>query len=255
MVLLRRILLSFICGAWALAGPVPGAGALEPELSSKLTPDFMRFFDTLALTADYGPFNNRPPWVRKWEGPVQIVLGDSAEPIRAEVERLAARITSWTELPFLVMPPGTAVTEETRNAITIRLLPRDAFVETYKSREVVCQTETHGIGGLLQIGYMVLSEGYTDCLRHEFMHALGFDSHWFPQHASEIRSVLAYRESPARTEDYSPWDIMAIKILYDWRIRAGMNREKSLSLAYEVVRERPQAAALPTRESAGAVYR
>ena len=255
MARLRRILLSLVCGAWALAGAVPGAGALEPEFSSRLTPDFMRFFDTLALTADYGPFNNRPPWVRKWEGPVQIVIDESAESLRVEVENLGRRLTAWTELPFMVMPAGTKTTAETRNVITIHLLPRTSFVQVYKTREVVCQTETHGIGGLLQVGYMVLSEGYTDCLRHEFMHALGFDSHWYPQHASEIKSVLAYRESAARSEDYSPWDIMAIKVLYDWRIRAGMNREKSLSLAYEVVGQRPQSAALPAQAAPGVAYR
>ena len=90
---IRRFLLSFVCGGWALACGLPGATAFESQISAPLTPDFMRFFDTLALTADYGPFNNRPPWVRKWAGPVQIVLDASAESLRGEVERIATRFT------------------------------------------------------------------------------------------------------------------------------------------------------------------
>jgi hypothetical protein len=139
--------------------------------------------------------------------------------------------------------------------ITVKLLPRPAFQRLYRTRDVVCQTETHGVGGLLQVGYMVVSEGYTDCLKHEFMHALGFDSHWYPKSGSEIRSVLAYRDSPARSEDYSPWDIMAIRVLYDRRIRAGMNRQKSLTIAHEVIGERPQSAALATGGGAPSTFR
>jgi hypothetical protein len=252
---IRRILLSLVCGGWAFIGAAAGLEALEPQMPGTPSPDFIRFFDTLALTADYGPFNNRPPWVRKWEGPVEIVLEAPAERLRAKIEKLAARITAWTDLPFVVMPPGTVADPGSRNVIAVQLLSRDSFVNAYNTREVVCQTETHGVGGMLQVGYMVLSEGFTDCLRHEFMHALGFDSHWYPQHASEIKSVLAYRESAARAEDYSHWDIMAIRLLYDGRIRAGMNRQKSLSIAHEVIGQRPQSASLPVVREAGAVYR
>lgn len=242
---IRRILLSLACGALVMTGAAAGLGAFEPQFSSRAGPEFIRFFDTLALTEAYGPFNNRPPWVRKWDGPVRIVVDPSAEQLRGEIETLAVRITDWTGLPFIVMPPNTALDAESQNVIAVRLLSRDRFMRTFNTRDVVCQTETHGVGGLLQVGYMVLSEGYTDCLRHEFMHALGFDSHWYPQHASEIKSVLAFRESPARAADYTRWDVMAIRILYDGRIRAGMSRQKSLSIAHEVVRGRPQSAALP----------
>lgn len=247
--------MSLACGACVLTGTAAGLGAFEPQVSSRLSPDFIRFFDTLALTEDYGPFNNRPPWVRKWEGPVQIVLDPSAETLRAEVEILSSRIAGWTELPFVVMPTGTPLDVEAQNIIAVRLLERENFMRTFNTRDVVCQTETHGVGGLLQVGYMVLSEGYTDCLRHEFMHALGFDSHWYPQHASEIKSVLAYRESRARAEDYTPWDVMAIRILYDGRIRAGMSRQRSLRIAHEVVGSHPQSASLPVAGNKDALFR
>lgn len=252
---IRGLLLFLAFGALALTVGAPGAGAFESRVSATMTPDFIRFFDTLALTADYGPFNNRPPWVRKWNGPVRIALDASAEPLRREVVRIAARFTAWTDLPFAVLPPGSTATPDAGNLITVELLSREAFQQTYKTRDVVCQTETHGVGGTLQVGYMVLSEGYTDCLRHEFMHALGFDSHWYPHQPNPIRSVLAYRESVARADDYSPWDIQAIRLLYDWRIRAGMSRQKSLRIAHEVISERPQSAALPVASDTGLAIR
>ena len=252
---IRRVLCALICGAWTFTGPIGDANAFEPGLPGSLTPDFIQFFDTLALTADYGPFNNRPPWVRKWSGPVRIVLDPSAEVLRGEIETLSARLSGWAGIPFTVAPPDTATAADTWNVITVQLLRRRVFQRLYNSRDVVCQTETHGVGGALQVGYMVLSEGYTDCLKHEFMHALGFDSHWNPAASSDIRSVLAYRESAARSEDFTRWDIMAIRVLYDGRIRAGMTRQKSLRIAYEMIGGRPQEAALPADVAGQADYR
>ena len=255
----RRFLLSLVCGASALVATVPVGGASEQPPAASVpappTPDFIRFFDTLALTEDYGPFNNRPPWVRKWSGPVNVILDERAETLRGEIDALLARITGWTDIPFTLLPPGTIAVPDSWNVLTIKLLPRVTFQRLYRTHEVVCQTETQGVGGMLQTGYMVLSEGYTDCLKHEFMHALGFDSHWTAADGSEIRSVLAYRDSPARADDYTAWDIMAIRLLYDWRIRAGMSRQKSLTIAHEVIRERPQQAARPVTADGGAAFR
>ena len=251
---LRRLLLGLICGVAALAATAPGSRAFEQQLPERLTPEFIHFFDTLALTADYGPFNNRPPWARKWAGPVRVVLDGQAEKLRGEIGEILTRISEWTGLPFELMPPATAADPRSGNTIIIKLLSQPSFQRLYRTHDVVCQTETRGIGGTLQVGYMVLSEGYTDCLKHEFMHVLGFDSHWCPEHPSEIHSVLALRESTARSDDYSPWDILAIRVLYDWRIRAGMPRQKSLTIAYEVIQQHPQSAALPAAtESASAV--
>jgi hypothetical protein len=252
---LRRVLLFLICGVFAMTATIPAVRAFDDSVPEPLTPEFIRFFDTLALTEDYGPFNNRPPWVRKWDGPVRVLLDERAETLRAEIETLLTRISRWTDLSFSLLPPGTVSVPDSWNVISVKLLPRVTFQRLYKTREVVCQTETHGIGGTLQVGYMVLSDGYTDCLKHEFMHALGFDSHWYPKNGSEIHSVLAFRDSASRADDYTRWDIMAIRVLYDGRIRAGMAREKSLSIAYEVIRSRPQSAALPVDAIRGSAFR
>ena len=251
----HRFLVALMCGVAALAGAAPGSRAFEQQLPARLTPEFIHFFDTLALTADYGPFNNRPPWARKWAGPVEVILDGPAERLRGEVGDVLTRLSHWTELPFDLMPPGTPSEPGSGNTIMVKLIPRPEFQRLYRTRDVVCQTETRGVGGTLQVGYMVLSEGYTDCLKHEFMHALGFDSHWCPKNSSEIHSVLALRESPARSDDYSPWDILAIRVLYDWRMQAGMSRQKSLTIAYEVIQQHPQSASLPAAADGASAFR
>ena len=213
----------------------PFAAAAEPRLTTPHGSDFLQFFDTLALTADYGPFNNRPAWVRKWAGPVKIVPVGAAERLRPELEVLAKRVSQWTGLPFFVAEPDDNARVGVGNTITIRLVSRDGAGRPFTAEDIVCQTETHGIGGELHTGFIVLSEAYTDCLRHEFMHVLGFDSHWRPDYKTAIRSVLSYRQSETRTADFSPWDIEAIRLLYDSRIRAGMSRQHSLVIANEVL--------------------
>jgi hypothetical protein len=252
---IRRSFLALIFAAAALAAAAPASHAFEQPLSGRLTPEFMHFFDTLALTADYGPFNNRPPWARKWAAPVRVFLDGPAEKLRGQVEDVLQRFSVWTGLPFTLMPPGATAAPGSPDTIRVKLFPRPAFKRLYRTRDVVCQTETRGIGGTLQVGYIAVSEGYTDCLRHEFMHALGFDSHWCPNHPTEIHSVLALRDSAARSDDYSPWDILAIRVLYDWRIRAGMNRQKSLTIAYEVIQQHPQSASLPVGTAVTAASR
>ena len=132
--------------------------------------------------------------------------------------------------------------------IEIRMLSSDASKEHFAAGDIVCQTETHGLGGALHTGYMVISAGYTDCLKHEFMHVLGFDSHWRPIGKSQIRSVLALRDTDARTDDFSSWDIRAVRLLYNSRILAGMPRGRSLVIANEVIRQGNQQAAVPRAE-------
>ena len=155
-----------------------------------------------------------------------------------EVETLASRIAGWTELPFVVMPTGTPVNIEAQNIIAVRLLERENFMRTFNTRDVVCQTETHGVGGLLQVGYMVLSEGYTDCLRHEFMHALGFDGHWLGRDRFDpVHSVLALRYTPTRRLRFTRFDAIAIRTLYHQRLWPGMPRRRALAVAERLYKD------------------
>ena len=243
---IHRFFVLFITSLLVLSGPAAAENTVEPTVPSRLAPSFIEFFDTLALTADFGPFNRRPAWVRKWNGPVTVTLSGPAEKLRGEIERLTRRVSRWTGLAFSVATPGSRPVPDGGNSINIRLIPQADTTAAFASGDIVCQTETHGMGGALHTGYMVISERYVDCLTHEFMHVLGFDSHWRPAGPTNIRSVLALRDTEMRTADFSSWDIRAIQLLYNQRIHAGMPRGRSLVIANEVIRRRPQRAALPS---------
>ncbi len=234
-----------------LAVPASQGAAMSP-LKGSAVPEgylepFMTFFDALALTEDYGPFNSRPPWIRKWTGPVSVVLEGRARTLRPTIVPMLRRISAWTGLRFSIsVNKGYARKVKQSNVIRIRLVSPDEIAKAFTADDIVCQTETHGLGGALHTGIMKIREDFTDCLPHEFMHALGFDAHWDPDRSSPIRSVLAYRDSGWRTADFSSWDILAITLLYDWRLRAGMGRGTGLKLVRSLVdREAQQSASLP----------
>lgn len=221
---------------------------MPPERLGVLAPDFIHFFDTLALTADYGPFNRRPARLRKWTGAVTIIPGEGTEGLLHKLDRLALQLSEHTGLPFELAGPGTSVAQLGENTILIRAVPSLTDMRLFEESDIVCQTETHGTGGVIQTAVILISKDYADCLEHEFMHALGFDAHWQPADGTPIRSVLALRGSPLRTDTFSPWDIVAIRLLYDRRMRAGMERHETLHAVREILDGRPQSAALAGNE-------
>lgn len=228
--------------------PLGQASAMSPRAAVTPQDDFVEpflaYFDALALTADYGPFNSRPPWIRKWTGPVSVVLEGNADVLRPIIVPMLGRLSGWTGLPFSIVQSDDKVLVKRTNVVTIRLVSPDAAETAFTDDDIVCQTETHGLGGSLHTGIMKIREDFTDCLPHEFMHVLGFDAHWDPDRRSPIRSVLAFRDSAWRTADFSSWDILAITLLYDWRLRAGMPRNAGLKVARTLVRRPPQSASL-----------
>lgn len=243
--LLRKYcLILFVCLA-----PLPQSAAVSPVPTASLPDDaiepFLAFFDALALTEDYGPFNSRPPWIRKWSGPVAVVLAGKAESLRPQLLPLLGRISGWTGLQFSLVNQDDEHYAKRTNVITIRMVAPEEVEKAFNADDIVCQTETHGLGGSLHTGIMKVREDFVDCLPHEFMHALGFDAHWEPDRSSPIRSVLAFRDSAWRTSDFSSWDILAITLLYDWRLRAGMPRGTGLKVARNLVDQSPQSASLP----------
>jgi hypothetical protein len=231
--------------------PFSQGAAVSPVPASTVPRDtiepFLAFFDTLALTEDYGPFNSRPPWIRKWNGPVTVVLEGNAESLRPKVRSILRRVSGWTGLQFSLSKQGAQrpTPVKNKNIITIRMISPDEAANAFTADDIVCQTETHGLGGSLHTGIMKIRTDFVDCLPHEFMHALGFDAHWDPKRETPIRSVLAFRDSDWRTLEFSPWDILAVTLLYDRRLRAGMPRGTGLKVARTLVDRRPQSAQLP----------
>ncbi len=82
------------------------------------------------------------------------------------------------------------------------------------------------------------------CVRHELMHALGFLGH-----THSIDSILSYRHP---NFDFTKWDELFVRTLYDPRLEVGTPRELALPVACEVISELLAARSAKTEESRAA---
>ncbi len=199
--------------------------------------DLLKFFDTLALMrttqSDPGP---RPGKVRKWTKPVIVrSRGADAAAYRDTMKDLVEETSDLTGLHFKYAS-GKRTSD---NVITVYFVSEAEMKQIYgpESRSV-CFTHTRGRAGELRHGRIRLRKGFEDCLHHEFMHALGFDNHWpGPKSGVNASSSLAHRHSAERTQGYSEWDKLAIRMLYHPRLQPGSPRSRALSDAAEIVSE------------------
>ncbi len=196
--------------------------------------DALCFFDQMALMrreGDDGPAE--PGWVRKWTGPVAVRLAGARSPrIGFELAAVLGQLSRWTGLPFRLTDarvPGAG-------AITIAVRPHAEIVRRFGAGGNVCECATYGWDGRLHTGSVEVSDRFADCLRHELMHAIGFDNHWSgDEMARPVRSVLAPRYTAYRSETFSRWDALAIRTLYDRRLVPGTRREIARPIARAVV--------------------
>ncbi len=225
-----------IVGAAAAAAAVAGAWLQAPPPVPRHRPPrnaMLDFFDSLGLMrgTDHGPAE--PGWVRKWTRPVAVrIHGEPAGPALDQLEDVLATLSRWTRLPFRAV--GDDVYDDAR--IDVHFVTGGTMEERFDGP--VCHCATYGNGGRLHTGVIEIAEGYTDCLRHEFMHAIGFDNHWVGPHATEdMPSVLAHRYSAARSDEFSLCDELAIRMLYDPQLAPGMPRIEALPIARDLVDE------------------
>ncbi len=192
------------------------------------------FFDRMALMRGAeGGAVDRPGSVRKFIRPVTIVVRGRPDPaFRSDAAAIAATLTAWTGLAFALADrpaPG-------HGRIVVHVQSHADIRARYGARGPVCMTRTWGHDGRLHVAVIDVSARFTDCLAHEMMHAVGFDNHWTGPLATGARlSVLAQRFRPARARAFSPWDEMAIRLLYDWRLPAGTGRDVALPMARAIL--------------------
>lgn len=199
--------------------------------------DLLKFFDTLALFRTVGQQKRaRPTRVRKWMAPVVVrARGAGAVAHRETVQAVLAETSALTGLNF--RHAGGARSLD--NLVTIYFLSKEEMERLYGAGTTnLCYTQTRGRGGALRTARVRVREGFEDCLHHEFMHALGFDNHW-PGHKTGVgaSSALANRHSAERANGYSEWDRLAIRLLYDPRIKPGMPRDEALTIAERIIPE------------------
>lgn len=196
--------------------------------------ELLAFFRAGALTRrrrnGRGTF---PGWVRKWQAPVVVQMTGLAEPeYRQALAAVLDDVSTFSGVSFRLSDRKVRVD----NDVVVQVRSADSMTRWKGGRGVVCRTSTSGIGGAIQGGRVEVSDAFTDCLRHEFMHVLGFDNHWTGQMAtSRLPSVLAPRWTPARAPRYSAPDETAIRLLYDSRLVPGTRREPAIAIAREIL--------------------
>lgn len=212
--------------------PVPGTAVPQPEA--------IAFFDKLALNRGTPGGGERAGYVRRFTVPVAIELsGNENSAVRARAGRIAAELSELTGLEFYV-----GKRRHWRHA-RLEIEVVDAAEMQRRYGGPVCFCRNWGNGGRLKRARIEVSSAYADCLSHEFMHAAGFDNHWTGRMATAERpSVLADRYHSARTMDFSDLDRLAIRALYDPRLRPGMSRRAALPLAAAIFGAAPKQANL-----------
>lgn len=224
----RRAVLALAAGLGTAAFlPRPPVEAPEGDPVA----DMLAFFDALALSPGSRFGWARQTRVRKWDGPVDVTLTGLDRPdFAARLAGGLALIEDWTGLRLVLGGTGSG------REITVELKTHRAMIAEDNPRRFVCTTFTRGWAGALYRGRIAVSEDFTDCLEHELMHALGFDAHWSGQGVDRrMPSVLAPRRSPLRARNFSRWDELAIRTLYDPRLRPGMDRAMARAVAREVL--------------------
>ena len=222
----RAVLVGALGAGVALFGagaPLARLGRARPLNDA----DLLRFVELMALSREGGSGVRRPGWVRRWTRGIEVGLaGEGWKAHLDELDGMLATLGRWTGLPVARRSPDGW----RRGHLTIRLLPHDEVAAHHGAGGTVCSTWTFGDGGRLHTAHMDVSDRFTDCLAHEFMHVLGIDNHWSgPDASTDIPSVLAPRGGPGRTIQFSDWDEMAIRLLYHPEIRPGMSRDQALS--------------------------
>lgn len=193
------------------------------------------FFDSVALQDDNSMFGSQGTVqkpVSRWEGPILVNISGSVSPeqddrLHWHLERFAA--ISGIDVDY--------VSRRDDANLRIQLTSSDEVVARAGSADTLCLTEYGPESGAIDFAdiFIPISESVwlDNCMAHELMHAVGFYAH--PKD-NDNRSVLE-QGAPSRMRTFTNLDVAAIRILYDQRLRIGLDRSHALPIARAIARE------------------
>jgi len=192
------------------------------------------FIDTLALTRMYRGVVQHT-WVRRWDRDVDVRLWTEApQPLIDELDTTLAALSDWTGLKFARADERSIG----RGVIDVYVRNGAEMNDEFGGGARYCNTHSRGFGGSMRFARIDISQEHTGCLRHELMHALGFANHWEEPFAHpSMPSVMAPYGSNNRSADYSDWDELAIRTLYDPALLPGTRRQEALEMIRLRVRQ------------------
>lgn len=185
----------------------------------------VRFFDDLVFGVDYGFERPHVKAIRKWNEPIRV----SISPVDKYRAVTAAQLNRFAD----ITATDVRIVDGHEDPANLEI----SFVETKDfmvNREYVpCYAASKDDDGVIESVRIVVSTEKADliktCVVHELMHAFGFHNH-----SGIISSAL----SPVHgQEEMTPWDEIALRTLYDERLRPGMLREEAMPVVQGVIRE------------------
>lgn len=176
-----------------------------------------------------GPFDAAIPQARgvwRWTGEITVAVQGPGSGTYQDT--ILDRTRSMARLAGLAVRPadeGEAATFVVRLSTETNFEVRREFVRCYANLD--------SKDGRIVSAQVVISLGNAKapppCMAHELMHAFGFGNH-----SAIVRSVL----SPVHGEtDLTPWDRLALRVLYDRRLKPGMSRNAARPVIDELIDE------------------
>jgi len=194
----------------------------------------LRFFEAIALQSDDLYAGDDAPGLRRWstdsgirEFKVRISTIGIEDRTELVMDRLSV-VEPWIGMRFRLVGDG-----ETADII-FRYVRLEDIQGPTAPKGLLCLTSARRRDGLLQDGLSItISRENEFCLDHEILHALGMPGHWNGKYA---RSALGSRWLNLST-NFTKWDEIALRTLYDPRLKPGVDGKEALSLAGEIIGE------------------
>ncbi len=214
----------------ALAPQRPAAAETAPTVDQ-----LVGFFDSVALQDDtsmFGSAGTVPKPVSRWEQPIRVHLsGWETTVVR---DRLAWHLERFQLLAGVDLE--IVARREDAN-LRVSLLPVEEVTARAGSADALCLTQYEPPSGAIEHAEIYLPLGHAvwldNCMAHELMHAIGFYAH--PKDNGN-RSVLE-QGAPPRLRTFTALDVAGIRMLYDARLRVGLERERALPIARAIARD------------------
>lgn len=190
-------------------------------------PRLADFVEELIFGGAYDAGLVRAKRVRRWDGDIVFdVAGPDSETHRQAILEVSRTMAELSGLNFRPVEDGEEAT------LMVRLTDKSVF--EFRDELFDCYTDVTSSRGRIVAAEVVIGMAGADsprfCLAHELMHAFGFGNH-----SAIVRSSL----SPMHDEpDLTPWDRLALLVLYDVRLKRGMPPSLARPVIDELIAEK-----------------
>ena len=183
------------------------------------------FVDELMFGSPFDAHAPQDKAVLRWERPLCVaMLGSSDEDLDERVADLVDRMAEAAGRDAEIFESGDCTAN-----VVVHLTEDDDYLvnREYANCYMTFEADGHRMARASIFIGRNRPELFDRCLAHEFMHAFGFR-----YHSGIVRSVL----SPAHQVDApSAWDLLALRVLYDPRLRPALARQDALPIIRAII--------------------